>query len=474
VTAVTPDLPTVEELKTGISGPVLLPDDPGYAADWAPYVLTYTHTPNVIVGATSAADVATAVTWAARQGLPIAVQSTGHGSVRAYTDCLLINTSRLNTVAIDTAARTATLGAGVRWRDVIAASHPHGLAPLNGSSSGVGVVGYTTGGGLPVMGRTFGFSADNVVSCEVVTADGAIRQCSADSEPDLFWAVRGGKGNFGVVTSLTIRLVPVKTLYGGGLIYDGPAADQIFRAYVDWVETLPEEMTTSLALMRLPDLPFVPPPLAGKLTVHLRVAYVGDPAEGAKLVAPMRELGAPIIMDGVAEMPYTNVDEIYHDPTDPLPAWNKGFTLGDLPAASLDTLMQVAGPDVEIPLIMVEIRHLGGALGREPAVPNAVAGRGSKFSLLVIGPMFPGLDKIVPGVGTNVLAAMEPWRVPGILMNFLGDGVTKDDVAACWPSETYERLCTIKRQVDPQNLFRHGHALEPVITLPTQQVPAGS
>jgi FAD/FMN-containing dehydrogenase len=472
MTAVTPDLSTIEELKTSVSGPVFLPDDEGYAADWAPFVLTYIHTPGVIVGATSSADVAAAVQYAARQGLSIAVQSTGHGSVRAYSDCLLINTSRLNSVHIDTATSTATIGAGCRWRDVIAASHPHGLAPLNGSSSGVGVVGYTTGGGLPVMGRTFGFAADNVLSFEIVTADGVVRQCSEDSEPDLFWAVRGGKGNFGVVTSLTIRLVPVQTLYGGGLIFDGPAAEQVFRAYVEWVDTLPDEMTTSLALMRLPDLPFVPPPLAGKLTVHLRVAYVGDPAEGEKLVAPMRELGAPVIIDGLAEMPYTNVDEIYHDPTDPLPAWNKGINLRELPAEALDTLMTIAGSSVEIPLVMVEIRHLGGALGREPAVPNAVPGRYAKFSFWVLGPMFPGLDAIVPGVGNNVLAAMEPWRAPGILLNFLGDGVTKDEVASCWPAETYERLCTVKRQVDPQNMFRHGHALEPVITLPSQAGPA--
>src|SRR5436190_3401949 len=295
VTAVTP-APTVEELRAQLPGRVLEPADDGYDADRSGFGLTHTHTPKLIVSATSTDDVVAAVKWAAANGLSVAVMSTGHGSVRPYADCVLINTSRMNSFSIDAAARTATLGAGVRWRDVIPAAHELGLATINGSSSGVGVVGYTTGGGAPVMGRTFGFSADHVVEFELVTADGAVRRCTPETEPELFWAVRGGKGNFGIVTSLTVNLVPVKNVYAGGLIYDGPAAETVFRTYAEWVETLPDEMTTSLALMRLPDLPFVPPPLAGKLTVHLRVVYVGDPAEGARLLAPMRELGAPIII----------------------------------------------------------------------------------------------------------------------------------------------------------------------------------
>ena len=472
VTAVTPDLPTINELKAHVTGGVYTPSDEGYDAERAGFVLTHTHTPAVIVAATSADDVAGAVRWAAANDLSVAVMSTGHGSVRPHDACVLVNTSRLNTVDIDPVARTAKLGAGVRWRDVIPAAHTHGLATINGSSSGVGVVGYTTGGGLPVLGRTFGFSADNVVEFDMVTADGVVRRCTPDTEPDLFWAVRGGKGNFGVITSITVNLVPAATIYGGGLIYDGPAADKVFRAYAEWVETLPDEMTTSLALMRLPDLPFVPPPLAGKLTVHLRVAYVGDAAEGAKLLEPMRALDVPVIIDGVAEMSYTNVDEIYHDPVDPLPVWESGITLRELPSEALDALLEAAGSDVEIPLVMVEIRHLGGALGREPAVPNAVPGRGAKFSFWCLGPMFPGLDAIVPGVGHHMLDVMRPWAAPERLMNFLGDAWSKDEVASCWPAETYARLSTIKKAVDPGNLFRHGHALEPVISLPTQQGPA--
>jgi hypothetical protein len=408
--------------------------------------------------------------WASAAKLPIAVQATGHGNVGSFTGCLLINTSRLDTVDIDPAGQTATLGAGVRWRAVIDAAYPHGLAPLNGSSPDVGVVGYTTGGGLPLMGRTFGFSADNVVRFEVVTADGVVRQCSPDSSPDLFWAIRGGKGNFGVVTSLTVRLVPAATIYGGMIVYDGPAAADVFRAYRAWVDTLPESITTSLALMRLPDLPFVPPPLAGKLTVHLRVACV-DLAAGPELLAPMRALDAPVIIDAVAEMPYTRCQEIYHDPEDPLPVWESGLVLNDLPPDAIEKILEVAGPGVDFPIVMAEVRHLGGALARMPESPNAVAGRDAAFTWWVLGPMFPGLEAIVPGIGYGLLDALKPWAASGSLLNFLGDRTAKEQVAECWSPEVYERLMSIKRTVDPANLFRFGHALEPVLVVPEQAPP---
>jgi hypothetical protein len=171
-------------------------------------------------------------------------------------------------------------------------------------------------------------------------------------------------------------------------------------------------------------------------------------------------------------MPYTRVDEVHRDPVDPLPVWESGITLRELSTESLDALLGAAGSDVEIPLVMVEIRHLGGAMGREAGVPNAVPGRNAKFSFWCLGPMFPGLDAIVPGVGRHMLDVMRPWAAPGRLMNFLGDSWSKDEVAACWPKDTYERLCAIKKSVDPDNMFRHGHALEPVITLPTQAGPA--
>src|SRR5262249_46496333 len=164
---------------------------------------------------------------------------------------------------------TARVGAGVKWRPVIDAAAEHGLAPLNGSSSDVGVVGYTLGGGLGPMARTYGFAADHVLALGVGPAGGQIRRVDADHYPDLFWALRGGKGNFGIVTAIEFELVPVTRLYGGGIFFPGAAAPEVLHEFAHWSKQMPEEVTTSVALLRLPDFPFIPEPLRGKLSVHL-------------------------------------------------------------------------------------------------------------------------------------------------------------------------------------------------------------
>ena len=461
MTAPVLDLSKIDELREQVAGDVFVDGDEGFAGELAGFNLAITHAPLVAVGATGTADVCAAVSWAAANSLSVAVQATGHGSFQPYADCLLINTSRMTAIEIDEAAGTARVAAGVRWREVIDAAAPFGLAPLNGSSSGAGAVGYTTGGGLPLLGRTFGFAADNVTEFELVTADGIARRCAPDAEPDLFWAVRGGKGNFGIVTSLTVRLMPVSRIYGGAVIYDGSDARQVLAAYRDWVDTLPNEMNTSLAFERLPDLPFVPPPLAGKLTVHLLVAYVGDAAAGERLLAPIRGLGAPVLIDSVQEMSYTECDQINSDPADPLPFWGTGAPLAELPDDAVDALLAAVGPDADIPIVLAEIRQLGGALARQPEHPNAISGRGARFLLSCVGLLMPGLEAMVPAAGRGLVAAMQPWIGEGLLVNFLGDTTSKEEVAAIWSGPVYDRLLEIKARVDPANLFRHGHALDP-------------
>src|SRR2546421_10680514 len=218
VTAVTPGLSTIDELKSRVSGPVFQPADDGYEAEFAPFNQFCRHTPGVVVGVTSAADVSAAVTWATANGMPVAVQGTGHGAVvPCPPNAMLVSTKRMQGIEIDPTAQTARVEAGVKWLPVLEAAAKHGLSTLNGSATDVGVIGYVTGGGVPVLGRKYGFAADHVREFELVTADGAIRTCSPTSEPDLFWAVRGGKGNFGIVPSLTIALIPVLTLYVVGL-----------------------------------------------------------------------------------------------------------------------------------------------------------------------------------------------------------------------------------------------------------------
>jgi FAD/FMN-containing dehydrogenase len=432
--------------------PVYRPGDDGYAAEVFSWNVAHPPQPDVVVGATCAEDVATAVRWAARHGLRIGVQATGHGAVSTMTGGLLVSTRRLDTLTIDPAAGTARIGAGVKWARVIEAAAPFGLAPLTGSSSDAGAVGYTVGGGLGPLGRRYGYAADHVHTLEVVTADGAVRTVDARRDPDLFWAVRGGKANFGIVTAMTIGLVPVARLYGGGIFFPGAAAGEVLHAYREWAATLQEETTTSIALLRLPPLPELPEPLRGQFVVHLRVAHLGDAASGEALLAPMRAV-APAIIDAVGEMPYTSVDAIHSDPVDPMPYWERAVALADLPAEAVDRLLELVGPQTQVPLAIVEIRQLGGALSRPAAVPNAVPARDARWSLLVIAPLVPELADVAPQVGGAVLDALAQYRTAtGPNLNFAGAADPRT-LLASWSPADRNRLLAIKQAYDPQNLF---------------------
>jgi hypothetical protein len=440
--------PFAHELSQ-VRGPVLFPDSPGYAEEAAAWNVATVHRPAVVVGATDAADVAAAVRFAAAHRLKVAVQATGHGAVVSADGCILITTRRMDGVTVDPVTATATVGAGVTWRAVIDAAAPYGLAPLNGSSSGVGVIGYTLGGGLGPMARKYGFAADHVTAVEVVTADGAIRRVDAGSSPDLFWALCGGKGNFGIVTEMEFGLMPVARLYGGGIYYSAEHASAVLHAFRDWSSDLPDDVTTSIALLRVPDLPMLPEPLRGRFVVHLRFAYLGAGSDGARMLAPMRQV-APAIMDLVEEMSYTNVDAIHTDPVDPMPSWERGVVLDELASDTVDRILATAGPQVDIPLVMVELRLLGGAVGRPPARPNAVAGRHGAYSLFVLGPNVPLIADAVRAAGSAVIDAVGKYRADGALVNFLGDATEPQQVRAAWD---------IKADYDPNNLFTIGHGL---------------
>lgn len=446
------------DLVRRVAGPVFAADDPRAAEEAATFNLAVTHRPAVVVGATCAEDVAAAVTWAVANGLPVAAQATGHGPVRPVENAVLVTTSRMNTVEIDAERRTAKVGAGVRWAEVVAAAEPFGLTGVSGSSSAVGVVGYSLGGGMGSLGRQYGFGADLVVAVDLVAADGRMRRVDAASDPELFWAVRGGKSNFGIVTGLEIGLVPVVTIYGGAVFYAAESARDVLHSFRTWAPTLPDRASTSVALLNFPPLDELPEPLRGKYVAMLRFAYNGGEEEGAELLAPMLEAGE-VLMDGVGAMPYANADAIHQDPTDPMPVWEKGALLRELPAEAVETLLNVAGPGANEFLTMVELRLMGGALGRQPRVPNAVSGREGAFTLFTLGVLAPGIEELVPIKGAQILDAMAPWSTGTSLLNWLGEASTPAEVAAAWRPEVHQRLMAVKRSVDPGNVFRFGHAL---------------
>lgn len=453
---------TLSGLPDRVAGPVFDGTDPRSAAETAGFNLAVAHRPAVVVGATAAADVAAAVQYAAEARVPVAVQATGHGAVRPADGAVFISTARMQGVHVDPQRRTARVQPGVRWRAVIDAAAPYGLAPLSGSSSGVGVVGYTLGGGVGHLARRHGFAADHVRSVELVTADGRRTHVTAESDPELFWAIRGGKGNFGIVTALEFDLVPVPHFFGGSLLFAADDAANVLRAFGAWTPSLPEEATTSVALLRLPDAPSVPEPLRGRFHLALRFGYCGPAAEGERLVAPMRAIARPI-MGAIGPMRYRDVDRIHMDPTDPMPGVHDGGLLRSFSAEVIDALLGVAGPDVDVPLVMAEVRLLGGALGRPAAIPNAVAGREGAYSLLAIAPAPPPLAQIAPQVTAGVLASLRPWTTGTTLLNFLGHAPTPEDVGAAWPEATHARLREVKARLDPDNLFSTGHAVAPAI-----------
>jgi hypothetical protein len=427
----------------------LSPADPGYDAAVAPFNTTLTPRPALVVEARSPDDVVAAVRRAAAEGLAVTVQATGHGLVTDLAGSLLVSTRHLDSVRVDAEAATAVVGGGATWKQVIVAAAPHGLVPICGSASGVGVAGFLLGGGHGPLSREFGVGSDHLRRVRLVTADGVERDVDAGRDPELFAALRGGKAGFGIVTELEVGLVPVARLYAGGVFFPGEAAPTILPAWRDWVATLPDEASSSIALLRLPPDPTLPPPLQGRFVVHLRFTTTASAERGAELLAPVRSLAEPIA-DLVGEMPAAALDAVHSDPTDPMPVWDASALLSELPDTALDALLAVAGPGVETPLIMAELRGFGGAIDR--GTGDSVAGRGAAFGLYSLAPMFPPVAAVAPAVAKGVVDALAPWGM-GALPNFrgLGDGGV---LGPLWDDATFTRLREVQRRVDPDGMFR--------------------
>ncbi|MDQ7909387.1 FAD-binding oxidoreductase [Phytohabitans sp. ZYX-F-186] len=434
------------------------PGEAGYDEERAGFQAAVEHRPDVIYVAESAGDVQAAVEFAAANRLPLAVKATGHGTSVAASGGVLVSTRRMTGVHVDKEAHTASFEAGTRWDQVIEACAPHGLAPLSGSAPHVGAVGYTLGGGLGLLSRGYGFAADSVRGIEVVTPDGGAHHVTAASEPDLFWALRGGRDNFGAVTGLEVDLVPVARLYGGALSFPGDRAQSIMDTYLSWTRTVPEQMASSLALARFPDLPAIPEPLRGKHVAQVRVAYSGDAGDGAELLAPLRAAG-PRLLDTARDMPYAESGTVHNDPTEPVAAYSTNVLLSTVDSGAV--LERTSPPEAQVPFI-AEIRHLGGALARPPAEPSAVGHRNASYLLALVTPLDPSAD--VDAVGSaheRVHDGQRRW-VLGRSLNFMsGPAASVERVREAYEPEDYRRLQRLKARYDPENMFRFNHNIPP-------------
>jgi len=450
------ELNGLSELEAELAGRLLLPGMAEYHRATYTWNAAIQHKPSLIVAVADTSDVQAAFRYAAVHDLPVGVNSAGHGAVAPIDDGILISTQGLKKLVIDPVNRTATVGAGVKWSEVLNAAAPHGLAGLSGSSSDVGVIGYTVGGGMPVMGRKFGFAADRVKSFELVTPDAHVVRVDADNEPELFWAQCGGSGNFGVVTEMTFELVELGSVYAGGIFYDGEYASTVMHKYVAWAESQPEEMCTSIAIIWMPPSPDVPEILRGKPVMHLRIAYAGDAAEGERLIAPMRE-AAPALMDEVSEISYADSDLIHRDPKQPVPFHHRGTLFREVNGDTVDALLKICGPDTKIPMILWELRPLGGAFRRGPIAGNAVGGRDAAYGISVVGLCIPETAQAVEAGLNDVIDALEPWSTGKTAINLHGVIGDETDRARAWDDATYQRLVALVRATDTGGRLRFGH-----------------
>jgi FAD/FMN-containing dehydrogenase len=449
------ELPLVQ-LRAEISGAVYAPLDEGYDAARAAWNLMIQQYPLVIVAAESEDDVQTAVRFAATHGLPVGVQATGHGHPRGCDGGVLIQLAAMRGVTVDAEGRTAKVQGGARWGDVLAQTQEHGLAGLCGSAPHVGVVGYTLGGGYGIMLRKHGLAIDAVVSMRVVTADGEIRVASRESNPDLFWAVLGGGGTFGVVTEMEIRLFPQAEVFGGTIFYPIELAEKALTTFAEWTQDLPDEVTSGIAIMNLPPLPIVPPPLQGRAVVAFTATVSGDLAAAENLLIRMRTLGEPII-DAFGPMPFAACGAIYQDPVDPLPGVSNGVLLRDLSAASVRSFLEALGPVDRMPTLKAEIRHLGGAMARVAHGATAIGSRREAgYLLFMLGVPNPFASvEAINGHAEAMFTAMGDSVLCRGPLNWIGEGHVKPEtMRGVFSDETYVRLAETKRAVDPENRFR--------------------
>jgi hypothetical protein len=447
-------------LRARLTGDVVLPSDDGWDDARQAWNLAVDQRPAMVALPETAADVAAVVAYAAEAGLRVAVQGTGHGAGARggqLAGAVLVKMERMRGIDIDVAKRTARVEAGVIWAEVAEAAAAHGLAALAGSSPDVGVVGYTLGGGLSWLGRRYGLAASSIAVVEIVTADGAIRRVDAESDPDLFWAVRGGGGSFGAVTAIEFALFPVAEVYAGVMLWPIERAGEILHAWREWTADMPDEMTTVGRLLQLPPIPDIPEPLRGRSFVAVQAFYLGSEAEGAALVAPIRALRPEI--DTIATIPAAALQHVHMDPEHPVPGVGDGLLLDDLPAAGIDALVAAAGPGSGSPLLSLEVRQLGGALGRPAAGGGAVSHLDAEFAVFGVGiAMTPEMGAAAAVQMDIVREALSPWEAETTYLNFAERDVPGERIFGPY---VHHRLRAVKAAYDPADLFRSNHPVEP-------------
>jgi FAD/FMN-containing dehydrogenase len=440
-------------VRDAVGGRVYVAGEGGYEAARLPWQRRLDPHPALIVEAANASDVRTALRFAREQDLPVAVQSTGHGVARIPDGGLLLKTDPMSSVTVDAGRRVARVGGGALWSDVIAAAAPHGLAPLSGSSPTVGVTGYTLGGGTGWLSRLYGFAADNVRRVELVTAEGELVTASAGDHPDLFWALRGGGGNFGVVTSLEFDLFPVASVYAGVAMFDPGRAADALAVYREWALDEPDESNTALVVAQLPPAPQLPEPVRGKRVLMLRAFYVGTAEEAQQALAPLYEAAGTPLLDGMRATSFPDAAAMMPPPPPAISEMHIEL-FRELPDAVIDAVVEgheaVAG---------IEVRHWGGEMARPGEDAGPIGHRHVPFSVVAGGQATTREEAgpMMAGVGA-VAGRLRPHAAGGTFLNFLSDPAR---TAEAYTDGDYARLRQVKAAYDPGNVFAANHNIPP-------------
>lgn len=446
------------------TGTTLTPDSSGY--DEARHVFNgmIDRRPSRILRCSTTAEVAAAVAHCRATGEPFSVYGAGHGVTGSAVidDAVCIDLRGLDHVVVDPESATARVGGGATWGTFDAATQQHGLAVTGGRVPSTGIGGLSLGSGSGWLERKLGFTCDNLLSAEIVTATGEVVTASVTENPDLFWAIRGGGGNFGIVTEFTLKVHPIGPIVlGGMLLYPGFMAADVVKNWRDFMLSAPDEAGGAVALITAPPEEFVPEPARGQPCVGVVVLYAGDPEKGKEVMAPVLEFGPPAA-NLVQAMPYVEVQRLLEPPNPPgMHNYWSGDFLAELPDEAVDAWVSACFPPVS-PLTQMILVAGGGAIARVPEGATAFGNRDAPFNLhlLSMWPPDPSLDRANIDKTRAIAAAMKPWATGSAYLNFIGDeGLHR--VSSAFAPETYARLRAIKKQWDPDNVFRFNQNIRP-------------
>jgi FAD/FMN-containing dehydrogenase len=445
-------------LRLGIPAErVHAPGDASYDAARMPWNVAVDQRPAAVAYPRNTDEVSAVVRAAVEAGLRVAPQSTGHNAgplaARGLDDVVVVRTSEMNLVIADPHAEIVRVEGGAVWEPAVTAAATHGRAVLHGSSPDVGIAGYSLGGGIGWYARTHGLAANSLTAVELVIGDGTQVRASADENPALFWALRGGGGSFGVVTALEFRTYPIRTAYAGMLMWDIARTELVLREWSSWAPDAPDEVTTSFRVLRLPPMPELPDFVRGRSVAMINGAVLGSDERAEEILRGLRALGPEL--DTFGRVPAASLVRLHMDPEGPTPVTSGSTMLGSFPGAATDAFLDAVGPDADTTLLMSELRQLGGALARPHEGGGVLSHLDGQFAA------FAGAIAATPEMGAQghadaaaLMTALDPWSNGRQYLNFAEDAV---DPRAAYQESAWTQLAGIRSAVDPEGVFAANH-----------------